>query len=296
MGKQKTPNASRKHNPARLVTLQMSQRALELRASGMSYPQIASRLGFKSYVSAIKAVQRCLDLTIGPVSEDVRALELERLDRLLAVWWPRAVQGTPLRHPETGAVVMTIDPATDAAVPLLDYDHQSLASVLSILDRRYKLSGLDRANQSRGDDPRDIILGILRQVVTEDDAGRHQETRLVVTSWRPAEVDGEDVMVDGMPPRLPDPPGVDEDEAWEGAEPAQTETEDVDGLAHRRPGPSHRLPEPPAVNDPSEREAARSGNQRDGTGDMMSRHLAYRTFMERQGERALSYKEWSQAR
>ena len=97
--------------------------ALELRKAGRSYAEIARLL--KSTASTVakwvrEEMERAEEKTLGLV-EDVRALELERLDALLAGVWDEAKEGKT----------------------------RSVSAALSILERRSKLLGLDAPTQTQ---------------------------------------------------------------------------------------------------------------------------------------------------
>lgn len=98
--------------------LERTSRALELRKSGMTYALIADELGYKSTSGAHNAVTRALKKTLQDSSDEVRILEVERLDALLNGLWPR-------RH---------IPEYTDR--------------ILRVMDRRAKLLGLDAPTRS----------------------------------------------------------------------------------------------------------------------------------------------------
>jgi hypothetical protein len=89
--------------------------ALELRKAGVSFPQIARRLGYSGPGAAFKAVQSALDATLREPAESLRTLEAERLDRLMLGVWQRATAG----------------------------DAKAVDNVLKIMDRRARLLGLD---------------------------------------------------------------------------------------------------------------------------------------------------------
>ncbi len=95
------------------------RRAVELRRAGLTYQRIADELGWKSISSAYDAVQGALRASIVEPAATVRALELERLDALLAGLWELARNGQ-----------------TDA-----------IDRVLKVMDRRAKLLGLDAATK-----------------------------------------------------------------------------------------------------------------------------------------------------
>lgn len=102
------------------------RQAVALLQAGATYQQIADRLGYASTSSAFDAVQRGLE-GVATATEEVRRLELSRLDALLLSWWQAAL-GTPAA-------------AGRAATPP---DSQAFANVMRIMERRAKLLGLDK--------------------------------------------------------------------------------------------------------------------------------------------------------
>ncbi|MFD5900995.1 hypothetical protein ACFWHG_05785 [Streptomyces microflavus] len=120
-----------------LTTAQRDAEAARLRTQGWTYQRIADHLDFKQRADAYNAVKRVLDATVREAGEDIRALELERLDRLEAA----ANEVLEREHVtvSNGRVV-----ALDGA-PLPD-DGPVLAAIdrlLKIQERRAKLLGLD---------------------------------------------------------------------------------------------------------------------------------------------------------
>lgn len=91
-------------------------RAIELRVQGYSYPEIARELGYQTPGAAYRAVVRGLS-RVYPEEEarQLLRLELARLDELLRVLWPKAVEG----------------------------DLGAIDRVLRIIERRARLMGLD---------------------------------------------------------------------------------------------------------------------------------------------------------
>ena len=67
--------------------------ALELRKAGATYQVIADQLGYASAKGAHKAVASALKATLREAGDDVRALELERLDAMLLALWRRVQNG-----------------------------------------------------------------------------------------------------------------------------------------------------------------------------------------------------------
>lgn len=89
--------------------------AMRLRVHGYTYDQIAETCHYNSRASAYNAVQRELERTVSEPAQDLRHLEVERLDALLQAFLPLALTG----------------------------DHLACARVLDIMARRAKLLGLD---------------------------------------------------------------------------------------------------------------------------------------------------------
>lgn len=95
--------------------------ALELRKAGLTYARIAEICGYASKIGAHKAVQAAIRSTLREVAEDVRSLEIDRLDALLTGVYPQAIKG----------------------------NQGAIDRVLRIMERRAKLLGLDAPAESR---------------------------------------------------------------------------------------------------------------------------------------------------
>ena len=102
-------------SPRRLRSAERQRTALQLRAGGATYQQIADTLNYATAAGALKAVRAGLRATLQEPAAELRTLELERLDALLRGIWPRAIRGE----------VTAID------------------RVLKIMGRRAELLGLD---------------------------------------------------------------------------------------------------------------------------------------------------------
>src|SRR5262245_55800354 len=66
---------------------------MELRKGGLPYHEIARRLGYGGASGAYQAVMRGLRSTLKEPAEDLRKLEVERLNQLFAVYYTRGLQG-----------------------------------------------------------------------------------------------------------------------------------------------------------------------------------------------------------
>jgi len=113
-GEQQKPKR-RRPTPTNVATADRMRQALELRKAGVTFEQIATRLGFSDRGAAYKAICRALEETLTEPAEELRTLETERLDRLLLAVWKPALEG----------------------------DLKAVDRVLRILESRRKLLGLD---------------------------------------------------------------------------------------------------------------------------------------------------------
>lgn len=100
---------ARRVNPKRLEAM---QKALQLRIAGAPYAHIGRHLGI-SAAGAYKLTQAAIRMAVIEPAEELRRIELERLDMLQARWWPRALE-----------------------------DERALALLLRILEMRARLLGL----------------------------------------------------------------------------------------------------------------------------------------------------------
>lgn len=116
---------------ARSFAQQLSTRtreaeALELRSQGRTYDDIATELGFSNRGAAHKAVQRALLATIRQPAEVLRTLQMERLEEAFRALWPKATDPDHAHH------LRAVD------------------SMLSVLDRMDRLTGLTETPKQRG--------------------------------------------------------------------------------------------------------------------------------------------------
>ncbi len=127
--------AGSKASQRRLTARERERKAMELRLAGATYAQIAQALGI-SQAGAHKAVMRALkrlNEKLNEQAEQVRRLELERLDRMLLALWPQAQKG----------------------------NHGAVDRILRIMERRARLLGLDAPKSvdvTSGGEPLQIIL------------------------------------------------------------------------------------------------------------------------------------------
>jgi hypothetical protein len=102
--------------------LKREQDALELKRAGVTYDVIAERLDFANRGGAYKAVQRALVRTMQAPADELRTLEVDRLERLWFAVWQKAIGG----------------------------DLGCIDRLLRISERKSKLLGLDVAQAGAG--------------------------------------------------------------------------------------------------------------------------------------------------
>lgn len=109
--------------------MEFMMKCLKLRIEGKSYNEMAAELD-SDYTSCRKAVKEALAQTVSELAEEVRQIEVQRLDGIISVHWPH--RGEP-RHAEV---------------------------ILKTMDRRAKYLGLDVPNTDMNE-----LAGTLREFV-----------------------------------------------------------------------------------------------------------------------------------
>lgn len=104
-----------KTDQSAVAAVEKQRQALELRKAGVGFGDIAERLGYADASGAYRAVKTALKKTLQEPADEVRRIELERLDRMLLGLWPKATKG----------------------------DTWAVDRVLRIMERRAGLLGLD---------------------------------------------------------------------------------------------------------------------------------------------------------
>lgn len=107
-------------------------KALELRAEGMTFDEIAKELGYSGRQGAHDAVIRSLKAILREPAEHLITLDLERLDKIWQVHYLNAQSG----------------------------DVQALAGCLKIMERRAKLLGLDVVIPQKNEDEINSIKSV----------------------------------------------------------------------------------------------------------------------------------------
>jgi hypothetical protein len=126
-----------KTSPRSIATAQRRAQALKLRLAGARYDDITQQLGYSSRGAAVQDVQRALVATVQEPADELRALEVQRLDML----WQTALRVLTRQHVtvSNGKVVhLDGSPVKDDAPVLAAIDR-----LLKIQERRARLLGLD---------------------------------------------------------------------------------------------------------------------------------------------------------
>jgi hypothetical protein len=104
-------------------------RAVELRLAGLEYEDIAKQVGYTNKGTAWRTVTKALRERVDDAVEELRALEMARLDALQAALWDQAMAG----------------------------DTRSADAILRIIDRRVRLLGLDQV-AVKEEFPRTVVV------------------------------------------------------------------------------------------------------------------------------------------
>ena len=68
-------------------------RAVELKSAGLTYEAIATKLGYANRGTVFRVVSEALKTQTVEAVEELRSLEVERLDKLQLALWPAAMAG-----------------------------------------------------------------------------------------------------------------------------------------------------------------------------------------------------------
>jgi hypothetical protein len=156
-------------NAPRVDAAQRDARALELRAAGASYRQIAEQLGV-SVSTAWTCVERGLDRTRREPAGRLRQIEAERLDRLQV----EAIQVLRAHH----YVVQGGEVVTHNGQELVDHGPTlaAIRTLLAVAERRAKLEGLDAPRKEeiltrQAEQAGEVVGAILTRVIQGLDLG-----------------------------------------------------------------------------------------------------------------------------
>jgi hypothetical protein len=82
-----------KTSTRRLAAIAKQKTALELRAAGVHYEDIAIRLGYKNRSGAQHAVEAALKRTLSAPANELRQIQMAQLDIALRAIWPAVLRG-----------------------------------------------------------------------------------------------------------------------------------------------------------------------------------------------------------
>lgn len=80
-------NKNGANSPRRIKSKQKQAKALQLRLSGCDYEEIAKIVGYKNRGAAYNAIKRALEETVKEPAEEVREIELKRVDAMWSSLW-----------------------------------------------------------------------------------------------------------------------------------------------------------------------------------------------------------------
>lgn len=141
---QKGGNKTRqKSSPQSLHTDMVATKALEMRIAGKDFREIADALGLRSASGAYEAVQRAFTLGVIIPNNELRMIEVERLEKLHAELWPLAVGPEALN-------------VTDRL--------EVIDRILKIGAQRQKVAGLEQAPETNQQDRANKLADIERAI------------------------------------------------------------------------------------------------------------------------------------
>ena len=140
-------------------TAERDAAACRLRTQGLSYRAIATQLGMAGPSNAHQAVERALKATVAEPADQVRQLELDRLDALWAAAWAVLER----EHVVVNSGEIVIDTRNEDGLPLLDDAPvlKAVQTLLKVAERRAKLLGLDAPTKiEQGGTVKYVIEGV----------------------------------------------------------------------------------------------------------------------------------------
>ena len=137
--------------------------ALALRRAGQTYDTIAAQMGYADRSAAWKAVERALEAAKHEAAGAAVALELARLDEMLAAVYPGAILGNPqmiatvLRLMERRAKYLDLDNVTDLPT-------DPVTSIETAIARMDSPDGLERLAKLHVDAAHGLFSALLRNI------------------------------------------------------------------------------------------------------------------------------------
>jgi hypothetical protein len=125
-------------------------KALDMRLSGYTYPEIAAAIGYKNADTAHAAVQRAIKaIHIEPVLERI-TMAITRYETMMAALWPRILDGDPVAIREGRALQDSLNRLEGLNAP------DRVVTVTLTLDQRAQAL-VDGGYASTLDDAREIV-------------------------------------------------------------------------------------------------------------------------------------------
>lgn len=139
------------------LVIEKERKVLELRLMGVTFDVIAQQVGYASPGSAHNAYKRALLRTLREPAQELRELEVARLDKLLSSIWTKALRGeipaiqTSIKIMERRAKLLGLDVPVKIQAEVTTYDGGS------DIDREVqRLADLLAQGESRG---RSLLVG-----------------------------------------------------------------------------------------------------------------------------------------
>jgi len=137
MASQKKQRKRQQATPAKIVSAERIARAMELRKGGATYEMIGADLGV-STPRAFEIVNDALKALVAEPTEQVRKLEIERIDHMLSVVWATATNA------------MSETTVVDASLLDMILKAQALLYIFTSYGKRYAVRTLAFVTQKGG--------------------------------------------------------------------------------------------------------------------------------------------------
>jgi hypothetical protein len=147
------------------ATIKRDHKAAELRGQGYSFQRIADELGFASKGKAHEAVMRAYAEIPSEATEQAKALDLERIDRLIEKAWEIMLRDhVTVSQGRVVGKVIGVERDADGSVvlghddkPVLIYEDilddgpaiAAIREIRALVERRAKIIGYDAPSRSR---------------------------------------------------------------------------------------------------------------------------------------------------
>lgn len=117
--------------PSKLLAREKQRRALALRQAGASYRQIAEDCDYYDASAARKAILSAFDEVIQEPVEELRKIQIERLNHMLLILWPKVQKGDNTSIRDALSVMSKMDQLMGTDAPQ-QISHKVEAGVLVI--------------------------------------------------------------------------------------------------------------------------------------------------------------------